>query len=145
MEQGDENGQADGGFGGGDGHDEKDEEESVDLMELAGVRDEGQVDRVYHQLDAHEDGDAVLPRQHAADAEGEENGAEDQEPVGGNHEVVPPAPRLLRIKAPTIAASRRIETISNGKMYASNIRMPTVRASDTNGPSGNFVTPNFAR
>src|SRR5258706_15051476 len=116
MEQGDENGQADGGFGGGNGHDEKDEEESVDLMELASVGHEGEIHRVHHQLDAHEDGDAVLARQHATDADGEEDGAEDQEPVGRDHEEVPPALRPLRTKAPTIAASSRIETISKGKM-----------------------------
>src|SRR5258707_10564499 len=59
MKEGDENGQADGGFGGGDGHHEKDEKKSVDLVELARVGDEGEVHRVHHQLDAHEDGDAV--------------------------------------------------------------------------------------
>src|SRR6202140_2509285 len=122
MEQGDENGQADGSFGGGDGHDEKDEDESVELMELPGVGDEGQVHGIHHQLDAHEDGDAVLPRQHAADAHGEEDGAEDQEPVRRDHSLSSPVAGGLRplgalsSSAPTIAASRRIETISKGKM-----------------------------
>src|SRR5438874_2322049 len=148
MKEGDEDGQADGGFGGGDGHHEKDEKESVDLMELAGVGDEGEVHRVHHQLDAHEDGDAVAPRQHAADADGEEDGAEDQEPVRRDHVVssffATPV-RPLSKSAPTMAASSRIDTISNGKMYASNMRMPTVRASETNGPSGSFVTPYLPR
>src|SRR5258708_7101811 len=117
-------------------------------MELARVGDKREVHRIHHQLDAHEDGDAVLSRQHAADADGEEDRAQDQEPVRRDHDVsssLATPVRPLSSSAPTIAASSRIDTISNGKMYVSNILIPTVFASDTNGPSGSFVTPNLAR
>ena len=72
--------------------------------------------------------------------------AEDQEPVRRNHEFASApsfarcaAERPLRSSAPTIAASRRIETISNGKMYDSNSAMPIDRASLTNGPGGRIL------
>ena len=71
MEERDEYGQSHGCLSRGDGHHEKDEDESVELMKLPRIGDEGQVDRVHHQLDGHEDGDAVLAREHAADADGE--------------------------------------------------------------------------
>src|ERR1051325_4556133 len=143
MEQRDEYGQPDSSLGRRNGHDEEDEDEAVKLMELPRVGEEGQVDGVHHQLDAHEHGDAVLARQESADADGEEDGAEDEEPTGRNHgrgpsSVIPsvardplvaraggssPSLRLgmtprraLSSSAPTIAASRRIDTISNGKM-----------------------------
>src|SRR4029078_560328 len=118
------------------GHDEEDEDEAVELMELPRVGEEGQVHGVHHQLDAHEHGDAVLARQDSADSDGEEEGAEDEEPAGGDHErpssVIAsvaraggssPSLRLgmtlrraLSSNAPTIAASKRIDTISNGRM-----------------------------
>src|SRR5258708_22291114 len=131
MEQRDEDSQPHGSLGGGDGHHEKDEDESVELVELPGVGDEGQIHGVYHQLDGHEDGDSVPAGQHAADAEREEDGAEDQEPVRRDHRASgaapaddsapaagrwPPGSRALSNSAPTIAASSRIDTASNGKM-----------------------------
>src|SRR5437764_5121082 len=129
MKQRDENGQPHGSLGRGNGHHEKDEDETVELMELPGVGDERQVRGVHHQLDAHEHRDAVLPRQEAADADGEEDRAEDQEPARRDHRATACPPRPLSSSAPTIAASSRIDTISNGKMYASNSATPTARAS----------------
>src|SRR5258708_12177945 len=98
-------------------------------MELARVGDEREVHRVHHQLDAHEDGDAVLPRQHAADADGEKDRAEDQEPVRRDHDVsssLATPVRPLSNSAPTIAASSGTDPLSNGRLYPSNLLIPTV-------------------
>src|SRR5438128_2671974 len=62
MEERDEDGEPDRRFGCRDRHDEKDEDESVELMKLPRVCEEGQVDGLHHQLDRHEDRDAVLAR-----------------------------------------------------------------------------------
>src|SRR5438105_5909870 len=127
----------------GNGHHEKDKDEPVKLMELPRVGQKGQVNGVHHQLDRHENRDAVSASQHTAHADGEKNRAQDQEPLRRNHSTCTPRP--LKTKAPTIAASNRMETISNGKMYASNSFTPTVRASAMNGPDGSSVTAYFAR
>src|SRR5205085_9824181 len=103
---------------------------------------EGQIHGVHHQLDGHEDGDAVLAGEHAADADGEQDRAEDQEPVRGDH--CDTAPRPLSTSAPTIAASSRMETASNGKTYAWKRVMPMRRASERNGGVGSFSTAYFA-
>ena len=114
MKQGDENGEAHGSLSRGNRHHEKDKDQPVELMELPRVGEEGEIHGVDHQLDCHEDRDAVLSSQHAADADGEEHRAEDQKPLGRDHDAC--APRPLSTSAPTIDASRSIETISNGKM-----------------------------
>src|SRR5204862_5299498 len=107
MKQRDENGQADGGFRGGDGHDEEDEDESVHLMKLPRVGEEGEVDGVHHELDGHEDGDAVLARQDADHADREQDRAEDQKVMCRDHGAASLFLycRLLRRSATTIAAS----------------------------------------
>src|SRR5258705_6534402 len=64
-----------------DRHHEEHEDQTVELMELPRVSEKSQIDSVHHQLDRHEDGDAVLSREHAAHADREENRAEDQEPL----------------------------------------------------------------
>src|SRR5260221_3413050 len=165
MEQRDENRQAHRGLSGGDGHDEEDEDESVELMELPGVCEEREVHRVHHQFDAHEDRDAVPAGEHAADAEREEDGAEDEKPVRRNHGAsgragsgerragsvaaslvrAPPPVRALRSSAPTIAASSRIDTASNGKMYDSKSATPMARASAWNGVFGSCRTAYLPR
>src|SRR5439155_26102486 len=106
VKKGNENGQSDSSLGRSDGHDEKDKDEAVKLVKLPRVRDEGEVHGIHHQFDGHEDRDAVLPRQDAADSDGEDDGAQDQEPVRRNHELT--AARRLSTTAPTLAASRRI-------------------------------------
>src|SRR5438128_767080 len=96
-------------------------------MKLPRVREEREVHRVHHQLDAHEDGDSVLAGEHAADAEREENRAEDQEVVRRDHCWTSRRGamlRALRRSAPTIAASSRIDTASKGKRYDSKSAMP---------------------
>ena len=58
-------------------------------MPLTCVGDEGQIHRVHHQLDRHEDGDAVLARQHAENADGKEDGAQNQKVLGRYHRASP--------------------------------------------------------
>ena len=64
-------GQPDSGFGGGHDHDEEDKDLPADLMPLVGKGDKGQVDRVQHQLDRHEDGNDVALDEECAHANGE--------------------------------------------------------------------------
>jgi hypothetical protein len=79
---GDDDSQPDGGFGCGDDHDEEDEDLSGDLMPHMREGDEGEVNGVEHELNRHEDGDDVAFDKEAGDADGEEDGGEDQ--VVGN-------------------------------------------------------------
>jgi hypothetical protein len=51
-------------------------------------RDEGQVHRVEHQLDAHERDDDVSSRQKADGADAEEQGTEDRVVLDGDHDEV---------------------------------------------------------
>src|ERR1051326_1905768 len=141
VEERDEDGEPDGCFRRRDRHHEKDKDESVKLVELTSVREERQIDGVHHELDGHEDGDAVLARENAADADRKENRAEDQKPLRRNHGCTSgrAAARPLNSSAPTIAASNRIDTISNGKTYDSNNATPIARASVWNGPFGSAV------
>src|SRR4051794_10479463 len=56
--------QADDDLGRGDHHDEERDELAVEGAAGPGEDDQGQVHRVEHQLDAHEDDDRVAPDQH---------------------------------------------------------------------------------
>src|SRR6266550_751469 len=109
VKEGNEDRQSDCGLCCGNGHHEKDKDEAVELMELPGIREKGQIHRVHHQLDGHEDRDAVAASEHAADADGEQDRAQDQKPLSGNHGHRAATPRALSSSAPTIAASRRID------------------------------------
>ncbi len=97
AEDGDDDGQAYGGFSRGHHHDEEDEDLPADLMPLVREGDEGQVDGVEHQLDRHEDGDDVALDEEGGNAEREEDGAE-HEIVGDrdNHVRTPFAPARQR-------------------------------------------------
>src|SRR5213593_1231402 len=143
MEQGDKNGQPDRSLRCGDGHHEKHKDEPMQLVELPCIGEKSEVDGIDHQLDGHEDRDPVLARQHTADADSEQDRAQDQKPLCRDHVVCTPRP--LKTSAPTIAASRRMETISKGKMYDSKRVIPIVRASARKGPAGSCITAYFAR
>src|SRR5262249_2052067 len=72
AERGDDDREADRGFGGGDRHHEEHDHLAVHRAELTGERDERQVDRVQHELDRHEDDDDVAAHEHADRADREE-------------------------------------------------------------------------
>ena len=62
----------------GDDHDEEDEDLAADLVPHVGEGDEGEVDGVEHELNRHEDGDDVALDEERGDADGEEDGGEDE-------------------------------------------------------------------
>src|SRR4051794_32037029 len=80
-----------------------------------GQSHEAQVDRIEHQLDTHEEHDRVSAEEHAGHPKTEEDGGE-SESRPEQHQTF----RLARTTAPTIAASSRIEVISNGIRYTWN-------------------------
>ena len=81
AEDGDDDSQADGDFCGGDGHNEKDENLTVEGIGEMGYGDHRQIDRVQHQFDAHKDDDSVFPGEHSGDTDAEDEGGKDQEMV----------------------------------------------------------------
>ena len=52
-----------------------------DLVELASEGDEGEVDGVEHQLDAHEHHQDVAPDEHADRPDGEQGGGQGEVPL----------------------------------------------------------------
>ena len=77
---GDDDGQPDRGFSGGDDHYEENKNLSGQLMPVRREGDERQIHAIQHQLDRHEDGDDVALDQESAHAAGEEDAAQ--------HEIV---------------------------------------------------------
>src|SRR5918998_4520750 len=75
-----DDGEADDDLRGGDDHDEERHDLAVESAGGPGERDQRQVHRVEHQLDAHEDDDRVAPHEDAHSA--------DREQDRGEHEVV---------------------------------------------------------
>src|SRR5262245_44173927 len=70
--------QADGGLGGGDGHDEERDDLSVHRPELAAERNERQVRGVQHDLDRQEQRDQVTAHKDAGRADREQQTGEDE-------------------------------------------------------------------
>ena len=85
AEDRDDDGEADGGLGGGDDHDEEDKDLSLDGVAHVGKGDKGEIDSVEHELDRHEDGDDVALDKKAADADGEEHCGQDEVVADGDH------------------------------------------------------------
>src|SRR5829696_8342688 len=108
AERGDDDRQPHRGLGRRDRHDEDHEALPGCAVELREGH-ERQVHGVEHQLDAHEDDDRVAAREHADDADGEEDRREEERL--GDHGPPPgsvrpgASPRRASTTAPTIAAS----------------------------------------
>src|SRR5690349_19951410 len=68
-----DDGEADGGFGGRDYHHEEGDEMAIDLLPAIRKRDEAEVHGIEHQPDRHEHGDDVAPENKAGDAERKQN------------------------------------------------------------------------
>src|SRR6185436_1923072 len=83
-------------------------------------RDDGEVDRVEHQLDRHQHADRVAPGQEPERADGEEDPREDQVRVETVAHDGPPGSRLARKTPPMTAASSSTLTISKGNTNCSN-------------------------
>src|SRR5579862_394671 len=113
AEEGDDQAQAHGGFGGGVGNHEDGEHLTVHVMKHLRKSHQVDVHRVQDQFDGHENNDHVAAGEHADHADGKKSGAEIEIPTDGNHSNF-----LLAITtAPTIATSRRSEAISTGNVY----------------------------
>src|SRR5713101_2484103 len=114
--------QADRDFGGGDDEHEDDEDAAalVDRAVLPRERDEGEVRRVQHELHAHEDDHSVAPNENArAPGEKQHGGHRDVGAEWNGHRrrriaASSGSSRLVSTIAPTIAARRRTDAISNG-------------------------------
>src|SRR5687767_2757362 len=76
AEERDDDGEADGDFGGGDSQDEEDENVSVHRAVETRERDEPQGRRDEHQLEAHEDDEGVTANEHAEQSNREEQHAD---------------------------------------------------------------------
>src|SRR6185437_27348 len=120
ADDGDDDGQAHGRFGGGD---HEDEEVAVELMQSVAEGDEGQIHAVEHQLDGYEDGDEVALEQEAGDAKAEEDRAQGQVIGKGNHVHLAPAAlalgrassrRAASTTAPSTPTRNRTEVTSKG-------------------------------
>src|SRR5215207_230714 len=112
AEDGDEDAEADHDLGGGDHHDEEGQHLAVERAVGLGEGDERQVDRVQHQLDAHEDHDGVAPDQHPGHADGEQDGREQEVGAGPD----PHDCRFPSTRAPTAATTSRIPAVSKAKV-----------------------------
>src|SRR5580765_2230344 len=113
-EQGDDDRQTGGRFGGRDGHDEEHDDLPVHRPEVAIDRDERQVDGVEHHLDREQDRDQVPAEEHARRADRKQHGREDE--VAVERRLRHPAhARSLRARmiAPTIATRISTEVASN--------------------------------
>src|SRR6266481_923228 len=95
----------------------------------AGEGEEGEVHRVEHQLDAHEDDDGVAPQHHAGRSQREEDRPEDEvvlRLVGVEevHQIFP----LATTTAATTATSSKREVTSKGRIEARYRVRPTAFA-----------------
>src|SRR5690348_4163375 len=132
----DEDCQADDGFGGGDRHDEEDDDLPFQRAEKSREGDEREIDGIEHELDRHEDHDDVAPYDDAGDADREQHRAQNQ--------IVFQRRRRHRClcasaTAPTIATSSRTDAISNGSAKSVKsvcaIACGPPKASGTAGPA----------
>src|SRR5712664_806485 len=119
AEDGDDDGEAHGGLGGGHGDDEEDGGVAAQEARLGGGAphqrepregEEGEVHRVEHQLDAHQDDEGIAPQHHAHPAEREEDRAEEQVMQRPDHQIFP----LETTTAPTMATVRSRLVTSKG-------------------------------
>ena len=78
SENGDDDRQTDGYLCGSNGHYKKHEYLTVALPQLAGERHKREVDRIQHQLDAHEDHDRVSACKNTNNPDSKEDGAQNE-------------------------------------------------------------------
>ena len=85
AEKGNDDGEADGGFGSRYNHDEEDKDLAGYLMPHVRERDEGEVHGVQHELDRHEDRDNVALDEEGGDANAKQDRGEDEVVGDGYH------------------------------------------------------------
>src|SRR3989442_398672 len=124
AEQRDDDGEPDGGLGRGHRHDEEDEHLTGHRLVVVREGDERQVDRIEHQLDAHQDDDGVASDQHADAADREQERGDEQEELDPHQDTF----RWARTTAPTMAAIRRSDAASKANRYFEKSSPPRARA-----------------
>src|SRR5688572_468090 len=127
AEDGDDDREADRCLRRRDGHDHERDDRAVTLQrrDERAEGDNRQVHRVEHQLDRHEHGDRVPPREEAERADREQDSREREvrvELVGDPHQPPCPCSRLARNTPPMTAARSSTLTASNARTYRSKRR-----------------------
>src|SRR2546428_4328948 len=89
------------------------EDDAIERIQVATSGGEGEVHRVQHQFDAHEDDERVSPDQEADRPHREQRAAQEEEGVGGKR--AQRIPRMARETAPTPAVSSRTKVNSTRK------------------------------
>src|SRR4029079_1362567 len=115
----------------GRGHREHEEDDELPgaVAQEARVGDQRKVDRVEHQLDRQEEGDAVPAGERPGRADGEEERREQQVPGDRNHwgspgAPAPPAPVRSYTPAASMAPRRRATTVA--PITATSSSRPTI-------------------
>src|SRR4051812_25259907 len=122
AEDGDDDPEPDDHFGGGEHEDKEAGPLTADVVQLPGVGDEGEVDGVEHQLDAHEHDQHVPADQQSDGPDGEQGRAQAEVPAFGETHGVEPSisspisrsGRRASTTAPTTAMISSTDVISNG-------------------------------
>src|SRR5919109_1615896 len=135
---GDDDAEAHHHLAGGDHHHDQGEHLPVLVAQRAREREQRQVARVQHQLQAEQDHQRTAAQQHAGDADREEQSREDEVP-GDVHQRVAPRWRPARTTAPTAANSSRRDAASKAIRNRSSRSLPIAegepKPSSTVGPS----------
>ena len=147
-----------GDLGGGDGHDGEREDLAVEVAELAGERDQGEVRRVQHDLEREQDDQRAPPQHHSERSDPEQERRDDQVPadIRPVHQARS-SPCRLRLSSsgvvpsttpPTAATSSTIEVISNASRWSvrksSPISAGLPKVSETSRRVAQVVAPREA-
>src|SRR5262245_25241532 len=141
AEQADDQRQADGGLGGGHGHDEEGDDLAVDVALLPPEGDEREVDGVEHDLHRQQQRDQVAAQEHPCRADGEEQ-ARQRQVVANRH--VHSSRFRASTTAPTMATMIRMEVTSNASVYLLNSTWPSVATEGTAGRASPTPAPSPA-
>src|SRR5688572_1278178 len=125
AEERDDERQADGGFGGGDGHHEERDDLAVDVAAVAAERHERQVHGVQHDLDRQQNRDQVTAQEHAGRPDREKDRRDDQVVTERDHGSV--SSLRASTTAPTIATRMRIDVASKANAWRLNRTRPSSR------------------
>src|SRR5580698_9727660 len=107
TERGDDDGESDRGFSGGDGNDEEGEDLSDVLQPKPRERNQQEIGGVEHELDAHQHDERIAPHDHAQHTDKEHDGRERDVVVDGDrHQSVPSRKIASRIARSAFVSCR---------------------------------------
>src|SRR4051794_6333182 len=150
--QRDDQAEADGDLAGGHDHHDQREDLAVAVAVHARERDQREVGRVEHELQAEEDHERVAPDEHAAGPDREDQGRHDEVPVEAHRFASPPAsiivPAGASIRVPASPRMTSETEISRGSSRPlrrrARITAPTAAMSSSSDAISN-TTRNFVR